>query len=144
MNGTRSDLQRYVNAITPTAKNEVNFIKFHFQAKVTKECYRVGKVKDKHQDYIRNGYGGGTKKPLVVHGGKIRELRLVCCGRRVSYAGNKGNANDQSVQNVPKRSIALCMCSSRPAPPSFSVFFTSELFVVGQLLLSIFSSRALV
>ena len=26
------------------------------------------------QDYIRNGYGGGTKKPLVVHGGKIREL----------------------------------------------------------------------
>ena len=62
------------NAITPTAKNDVNFIKFHFQAKVTKECYRVGKVKDKHQDYIRNGYGGGIKKPLVVHGGKIREL----------------------------------------------------------------------
>ena len=74
LNGTRSDLQRYVNAITPTAKNDVNFIKFHFQAKVTKECYRVGKVKDKHQDYIRNGYGGGIKKPLVVHGGKIREL----------------------------------------------------------------------
>ena len=28
----------------------------------------------------------------------------------------------------PKRSVALCLCSSRAAPSSFSLFFTSELF----------------
>ena len=82
----------------------------------------------------------------VVHGGKIRVLsaRLLwttsfpCKQRKCKWS----KCSKRLFTVFPKRSVALCLCSPRAAPSSFSLFFTSELFFVGQLLLSIKSSRA--
>ena len=68
----------------------------------------------------------------VVHGGKIRELsaRLLwttsfpCEQRKCEWS-----KRSKCLFTVcPKSSIALCLCSPRAAPSSFSFFFTSALF----------------
>ena len=68
----------------------------------------------------------------VVYGGKIRELsagflwttNFPCKQRKCEWS----KCSKCLFTVYPKRSIAPCLCSSRAAPSSFSVFFTSELF----------------
>ena len=68
----------------------------------------------------------------VVYGGKIRELsagflwttNFPCKQRKCEWS----KCSKCLFTVCPKRSIAPCLCSSRAAPSSFSVFFTSELF----------------